>query len=92
MNIKLFAFIGLMFISTVVNASQYNQPQTEVAVRWTTQADAGVFIDPEPTNRFIEYNKQMCVKEQSIGTLNGQHHNIIKVRCRQPDGKFAYIW
>ena len=79
-------------MSTITFASPFIQPQGDIPPRWTTKEDAGVFVDPDPTTQFIKYNNQMCVKEQMVGYLDGKSYNIFKVRCRQPDGSFAYIW
>lgn len=79
------ALILTLLFSTAVNAT--------VVVRWTTEADAGQFYDPNPNSKYIEHNGQACVKDVvEWRIVDGKRQRIIKIRCRQPNGKFSYIW
>lgn len=78
---SIFLIFVLIFSSTA-NASR-------VIVTWTSQANAGKFFDPDPRSKYIEHNGQACIKE-AAGVKNGRA--VVKIRCRQPNGQFKYIW
>lgn len=82
MKFTSFILIFLLAFSAAASANR-------VIVKWTTKADAGEFFDPNPQSKYIEHNGQACVKEVT-GIKNGRQ--TIKVRCRQPNGEFLYIW
>lgn len=89
MNIK--QLIAIVVLSVTASTSFANSLATET-VKWTTKENAGVFFDPDPQNAYIAYQAQACVKEPLKMMINGQYQRVIKVRCRQPNGLFKYIW
>jgi len=56
------------------------------------EKSGGTFLDENPTENMMIYGQQFCWKDQSKEEIDGKITEVFKLRCRQPNGKFCYLW
>lgn len=61
---------------------------------FVTKEEAGLFVDDRPDDEYVVHKSQVCVKEQ-VSKKELKERSIdglaVRVKCRQPDGNFAYV-
>ncbi len=53
--------------------------------------NAGIFYDENPSENLTYFDYQYCRKDQFKQKIDGVVQNVMRVMCRQPNGKFCYL-